>query len=106
MIEKVTQMNLLLDQYETLLTDKQRIVAIDYYQQDLSLQEIADNQGVSKNAIYDSLKRTEQLLLEYETNLNLVAKNKRLNQLFSDIKACKNPEIEKLLKAYEEENYE
>lgn len=106
MIEKITQMNLLLDQYETLLTEKQRSVASEYYQQDLSLQEIADNQGVSKNAIYDSLKRTEQLLLEYETKLNLVAKNKRLNQLFSDIKACKNQEVEKLLKEYEEENYE
>lgn len=106
MIEKVELMNDLLDQYELLLTPNQRSVAIDYYQHDLSLQEIADNQGVSKAAIHESLKRAEGLLLDYESKLNCVSKQHRLNELLNSLEKCENEEVNQLLKTYQEENHE
>lgn len=106
MLEKTEKFNHHLDQYEQLLTDKQRQVAFDYYQEDLSLQEIADNQEVSKNAIYDTLKRTEALLLDYENKLKLVQKDERLNQLFNQLSDLKIDSVNQLIKQYQEENYE
>lgn len=106
MLEKTEKFNHHLDQYEQLLTDKQRQVAFDYYQEDLSLQEIADNQEVSKNAIYDTLKRTEALLLDYENKLKLVQKDERLNQLFNELSDLKIDSVNQLIKQYQEENYE
>lgn len=106
MIEKMEMMNQLLDFYESLLTDKQRSVAIDYYQEDLSLQEIADNQGVSKNAIYDGLKRTEQLLLDYENKLHLVQLNARFEDLVEKLVQCNHSDVNQILKQYQEDNNE
>lgn len=63
--------------YEKLLTKKQNIYFNLYYLNDLSLQEIADNYAVSKNAVYDTLKKVISKLKNYENKLNLL-KNKQL----------------------------
>lgn len=74
MIEHTIRINYLLDFYKILLTDKQKFALEMYYQEDLSLVEIAQNLDVSRQAIYDLLKRGEGLLEEYEEKLQLYSK--------------------------------
>lgn len=59
--------------YRNLLTDKQALYFEYYYNQDYSLAEIADSEGVSRAAINDSLKNTVSLLKDYESKLSLYA---------------------------------
>lgn len=74
MLEKRGYLILLFDFYGALLTDKQRLIFDYYYQDDLSLGEIAQEQGISRQAVYDIIKRTENTLEEYEKKLGLVNK--------------------------------
>lgn len=71
-VEELTKRALLADFYGPLLTDKQRNVWDLHYQQDLSLTEIATVEHISRQAIYDLIKRTELILAEYEDKLGLV----------------------------------
>lgn len=71
-MEELTKRALLADFYGPLLTDKQRNVWDLHYQQDLSLTEIAEVEHISRQAIYDLIKRTELILAEYEDKLGLV----------------------------------
>lgn len=72
--EKLTRAALLYDFYGQLLTEKQQNFWELYYHQDLSLGEIAEEFSVSRQAVFDLLKRTEKILLEYENKLVLVSK--------------------------------
>lgn len=72
-IEKTNHMNALFEFYVSLLTDKQQIYMQLYYADDYSLGEIAEEFNVSRQAIYDNIRRTEQILLEYEKKLHLFA---------------------------------
>ncbi|MCM3709968.1 putative DNA-binding protein [Sporosarcina luteola] len=74
MLEKTTRVNFLYDFYQTLLTEKQRIYMQLYYLDDLSLGEIADEYGVSRQAVYDNVRRTEAMLEDYEEKLKLFSK--------------------------------
>lgn len=74
MLEKTTRINFLYDFYQTLLTDKQRIYMQLYYLDDLSLGEIAEEYGVSRQAVYDNVRRTEAMLEDYEAKLKLFSK--------------------------------
>ena len=57
--------------YQELFTDNQKELFISYYYDDMSLQEIAENLNVSRNAIYSQLKRVENQLIQYEDKLKL-----------------------------------
>lgn len=65
-------MNRLYDYYQGLLTDKQRAYLDLYYREDYSLGEIAENFGVSRQAVYDNIHRSEGILKHYEAVLRLV----------------------------------
>lgn len=71
---KTTRINFLFDFYQSLLTDKQRTYMKLYYLEDLSLGEIADEYDVSRQAVYDNVRRTETMLEDYELKLNLFSK--------------------------------
>ncbi len=73
-MEKLTEMNLLYDFYGQLLTEKQRKFIELYYCHDLSLGEISEQYGVSRQSVYDVLKRSEQALYRFEEKLELVGK--------------------------------
>ena len=77
MLEKLMRMAALYDFYGALLTEKQRIYLEMHYLQDLSLSEIADEAGISRQAVHDILKRAEYILEEYESKLKLVERNQR-----------------------------
>jgi uncharacterized protein len=74
MLEKTTRMNYLLDFYQALLTPKQRGYMEMYYLEDYSLGEISEEANVSRQAVYDNIKRTETMLESYEEKLNLYKK--------------------------------
>lgn len=61
----------LYDLYGSLLTEKQKNYFEDYYFMDLSISEIAENYGISRNGVFDQLKRVNLLLEDYESKLNL-----------------------------------
>ena len=71
----------LYDIYGLLLTDKQRMYFEEYYFMDLSLQEIADNYEISKNGVFDQIKRTIHTLEIYEEKLMLRKKIEKINSL-------------------------
>ena len=64
-IEKTNRMNALFEFYAALLTDKQMNYIELYYADDYSLAEIAEEFGVSRQAVYDNIKRTEKILEDY-----------------------------------------
>jgi predicted DNA-binding protein YlxM (UPF0122 family) len=70
-IEKNTRLNALFDFYQPLLTEKQNDYLQLYYGDDFSLGEIAEEFEVSRQAVYDNLKRSTQLLEDYEAKLHL-----------------------------------
>lgn len=73
-MDKIYYITLLLDFYGELLTDKQRSVMSSYYFDDYSLNEIAEEHSITRQAVQDMIKRTEKLLNQYEEKLMLVAK--------------------------------
>lgn len=70
----------LFDAYEQLLTEKERDVFKDYYFENLSMQEIADNNKVSKSAVYKTLQSAIEKLDKYESYLKIIKKNEMLNE--------------------------
>lgn len=71
----------LYDLYQQLLTDKQRSYFEDYYFQNLSLGEMAENYKVSRNAIFKQLRIVTDKLEEYEEKLQLLEKRKKLEEI-------------------------
>ena len=97
-MEDVLYFNELYDLYGCLLTDKQRIYFEDYYFNNLSFSEMAENYKVSRNAIFKQLHITTDKLKEYESKLNLLAKKKKLENIIELIDNVKlKREIEELL---------
>ena len=88
MLEKMNQINELYDIYKMLLTCKQRTYLELYYHEDLSLSEIADEAGVSRNAVYDNIRRTEKLLAGYEEKLGIYEKDRKRRGFYDRIKGC------------------
>ncbi len=78
-------MNLLYDFYGQLLTKKQRTFFDLYYQDDLSLGEIAAQHDVTRQAVYDILKRSERALESFESKLKLVERFLRGQQLMRQV---------------------
>lgn len=76
MLEDTTRINLLYDFYGNLLTAKQRECLELYYQDDLSLAEIADNTEISRQGVHDLIKRAVRVLERAEQKLGLVARFK------------------------------
>lgn len=85
-IEKTETINRLLDFYEELLTDRQRTVMKYYFQADYSLAEIAEQLGISRNGVYDHIKRAIQSLKNYESKLHLVENYTKRIELYEALK--------------------
>ena len=97
MLEKTNHLSRLFDFYHKLLTDKQKDYFIMYYHKDYSLQEIASFYNVSRNAIFDQLKITEEKLLEFEEKLKLLEKSLKKEELINEYLKTNNKELLKKL---------
>jgi len=104
-LEKLEYKGMLYDFYGELLTQHQKKIYEDAVFHDLSLSEIADEQGISRQGVHDLIKRCDKTLADYENKLHLVekfAKIKRtiqqINSLTDDaqIKQLSNEIIEEL----------
>ena len=71
---KPLEMSLLFDFYGETLTEKQRELFDLYYNEDLSLAEIAEHASITRQGVRDSIKRAEHALREMEEKLGLVAR--------------------------------
>lgn len=81
----MVELTILYDYYGELLTDKQKLYFEDYYFSNLSLQEIAENNNISRNAVHKSLKDIVNKLNYYEDKLKLYEKGKEINKLIENI---------------------
>lgn len=84
-MEKRFEISLLLDFYGELLTEKQRNIMDMYFNNDLSLSEIAEINNTSRQAIHDTIKRSDNVLLVYEEKLKLLNKNHELKENLKNI---------------------
>lgn len=82
---KNLEISLLLDFYGDMLTGKQRDVVELYYDEDLSLAEIASHNGITRQGVRDSIKRAEVQLLDYEERLGLADRFRRIQQRLDEI---------------------
>ena len=82
------ELALLLDYYGGMLTDKQRDCFEMRYNQDLSLGEIGEMLGVSRQAVCDNLSRTEALLRRMEENIGCVKRYKLARKAVSEIRSA------------------
>lgn len=98
-MDSIAKESLLFDYYGQLLTEKKRRVMELYHEEDLSLAEIAEEFGISRAAVYDSLKSAEKKLNEYEEKLGLVARFNESNRAFAQI----SESISKIEKTHSED---
>lgn len=80
------EITLLFDYYGTMLTEKQQEYIDMRYNQDLSLSEIGQLQGVSRQAVFDNLSRTEAALRRMEENIGCVKRDMRARKVISEIR--------------------
>lgn len=92
--DRIVRLGLLYDFYGSLLTEKQRTVVERYCFDDLSLAEIAAEEGNSRQAVHDLLQRVEELLENYEARLALIGKYHANQKTISEILASANHLIE------------
>lgn len=80
-MEKNLKYSALLSIYGALLTDKQLDTMEYYYDEDLSLGEIAENTGISRQGVRDFIKRSEEMLDLYEEKLGLYEKMRHIERI-------------------------
>lgn len=85
MLGRTNRINILFDFYGPLFNDRQRQFLEMYYREDLTLSEIAELMNVSRQAVYDQLKRMEQALETYEEKLKLLAKHEERERRFAQL---------------------
>lgn len=88
-MKNLTEISLLIDFYGKLLTDKQLNYLICYYFDDFSLGEIAEDNSISKNAVYDSIKKSINELKKYESKLGFIEKYLKRIDLYAKIEDIK-----------------
>ena len=97
-MEEVLYFNELYDLYSGLLTDKQREYFEDYYFNNLSFSEMAENYEVSRNAIFKQIHIVTDKLEEYESILKLHEKRKKLEEIIKNVdNADLKKELEELI---------
>lgn len=87
------KLNVLLDYYGNLLTDKQKEICDYYFRDDLSLQEISEILNISRSGVHDQVKRSENDLVQYETLLHFVENSQKRIKIYDEIKKLGNPNI-------------
>lgn len=102
-MEKIIERNLLFDFYGDLLTNRQRDIYQDAVYGDLSLSELADDYGISRQGIHDQIKRCDKALEEYESKLHLISRFEKIKKYSNELrKEAEKSEDEGLKKSINE----
>lgn len=80
MVDKIIERGLLFDFYGDLLTAHQQKIYSEAVFNDLSLAELSEEEGISRQGVFDLIKRCDKLLLEYESKLKLIEKFKEIKK--------------------------
>ena len=101
-MEKIVQQGLLYDFYGELLTEHQRRIYEDVVMNDLSLSEIAQEQGISRQGVHDLIKRCNRILEDYESRLHLVEKfvaiKEQIERMEASLLEAEQPDREELVR--------
>lgn len=89
-MSKNFEISVLLDYYGGMLTEKQREVLELYYNEDLSLSEIGENTGVTRQGVRDAIKRGEAILLELEEKVGYVRSQLDISERLEKIRRLSN----------------
>lgn len=84
-MESIVKQSLLYDFYGELLTEHQRTVYEDVVFNDMSLAEIAEEQGISRQGVHDLIKRCDKILSGYEEKLHLISKFQKTREMVGEI---------------------
>lgn len=84
-VEEIVELSLLFDFYGELLDEHKKKIFEDYVLNDLSLAEIADEQGISRQGVHDIVKRCTKKLKEYESVLHLVEKFQDMEEKLTEV---------------------
>lgn len=110
-MDKHIEVSMLWEIYGKLLTEKQYEVLNDYYNEDLSLSEIAENYNISRQGVRDIIKKGENKLFEYEEKLSIMKKSQEnektiqliLSQLSQIKEESSDKKVEKILNEVQKE---
>lgn len=103
-MEKIVEQGLLYDFYGELLTPHQRRIYEDAVFNDLSLSEIAQEAGISRQGVHDLIKRCDRTLEEYESRLHLMQRFSQIRQKLERIRElCDDEEVRRLTEEIIEE---
>ncbi|MDO4296292.1 MAG: DNA-binding protein [bacterium] len=99
-MERIVRQGLLYDFYGVLLTEHQRKIYEDVVFQDLSISEIAREEGISRQGVFDLVKRCDKTLEGYELRLGLVEKFEKtresvqsIHQMIQEYQKTQNPDL-------------
>ena len=84
-MEKKVEISMLCEIYGKLLTEKQLNIMDNYYNLDLSLSEIAENEGITRQAVRDIIKKGENKLFEFEEKLGIMKKTMKQEEKIANI---------------------
>lgn len=85
-MDKIYEQTMLYDFYGELLTDHQRSIYEDAVYNDMSLGEIAEERGISRQGVHDLIRRCDRILQDYESKLHLVERFARAKETVMEIK--------------------
>lgn len=84
-MDRKVEISMLCEIYGKLLTEKQLNILDNYYNLDLSLSEIAENEGITRQAVRDIIKKGENKLFEFEEKLGIMKKNMKQEEKIASI---------------------
>ena len=110
-MEKKVEISMLIEIYGNLLTNKQLEILDDYYNMDLSLSEIAENNKITRQAVRDIIKKGEKKLFEFEEKLQIMRKmlkqEKQISNILSELTQievkCTDEQIAEILEHIKKE---
>lgn len=88
MLPDALEMSLLFDFYGDLLTDRQKICFDLHHNQDFSLAEIAESEGITRQGVHDSIARAEAILRNFEQTMGCVRRERAVQKALAEISAA------------------
>jgi len=93
--------SLLLDYYGDLLTNHQKQILDEYFNEDLSMNEIAENLSISKSAVQDLIKRSLVQLKNYEKALKMIEHDRKIKEILQEMQDDNDVHLDKYRKKLE-----